>query len=88
MLRESKGMSEREQRRIKREREKMQGQFTFLLVKSSVVNSMMTVEAVVRLLPFLVLGLLVMPALSADLDADGDGEVTAQEFLSHQVLGP
>ncbi len=46
----------------------------------------MTKEAVFRLLPFLVLGLLVVPALSADLDADGDGEVTAQEFLSHQVL--
>lgn len=43
-------------------------------------------EAGVRLLPFLLLGLLVMPTLSADLDADGDGEVTVQEFLKHQVF--
>ncbi len=37
------------------------------------------------LLPLIVLGLLLCPAIGADLDANGDGEVTVEEFLSHQV---
>ena len=38
-----------------------------------------------RLLLLAAFSLLVIPTFSADLDADGDGEVTVEEFLSHQV---